>query len=109
MRENFLKKYDVVYSLGTNCAASDYLRRMGLRKEAGPFDWVAAGAPNLPFDFLIHGFENFLRQEDLVLMEDLSAANLRQVYRSFKSSYTFYHDFSKDKTLSEQFEEVFEK
>lgn len=39
--------YDAVYSLGTNCAASDYLRRMGLRKGAGPFDWIRAEHPRV--------------------------------------------------------------
>ncbi len=34
-------KYDIIYSLGSNCACALYLNKYALRTTSGPFDWVS--------------------------------------------------------------------
>lgn len=101
--------YDAVYSLGTNCAASDYLRRMGLRKGAGPFDWIRAEDPRCPFETILSDFNNFLQKEDLVLADFQDPQKIRCIYHNKRSRYTFFHDFSCELTLEEQFKQVSDK
>ena len=32
-----------VYSLGSTCRSTDYLKMAGLRLKSGPFDWIGNG------------------------------------------------------------------
>lgn len=36
-----MKKYDIIYSIGRDCACASYLQQNGLRLTSGPFDWLS--------------------------------------------------------------------
>lgn len=52
--------YDVIYSLGTNCACAEYLRKYNLRRYAGPFDWITSPNIHAPFEAITTHFKSFL-------------------------------------------------
>lgn len=35
-------KFDMIYSIGEDCACSLYMNKLKLRKVSGPFDWLTA-------------------------------------------------------------------
>lgn len=63
-----MKEYDVIASLGGDCAVSYQLRHRGLRMTSLPFDWTRMTSPKA-LEYLICGFQNDF--EDLCLKENL--------------------------------------
>lgn len=102
---NKSKTYDAVYSLGPNCACADYLRRMGLRAAAGPFDWLLADKPARGLEVLLGGFNGFMNPGDFVESSD-GNQTFRRFYRNTKTGYLFLHDFSWDGSFADQFQSV---
>lgn len=90
------KKYDFYMSLGENCLPARTLKEIGLRKFAGPFDWIAK-----------NGFEERVRQIELdfhgVLNYDDLEYDVTQrpdhhacLVRNLKTGFIYPHDFLDD-------------
>lgn len=59
------KCYDCVFSLGEACFIASSLKRAGLRRFSGPFDWVADAPFEKRMELLRLGFSDFFNKEDL--------------------------------------------
>jgi hypothetical protein len=54
-----LCKYDEIISLGSQCNPGLSLRKLNLKKETYPFDWVRSNS-KIIYDILVNGCENYL-------------------------------------------------
>ncbi len=91
-----MKKYDMIYSLGADCACATYLKMNNLRLYSGPFDWITHCKFSTRMNLILNNFEDFLNIEDLCPLEkDLSIQNDDNCdyYENTKNGIYFYHDF----------------
>ena len=84
--------YHAIFSLGNNCLPAIELREHGLRKFAGPIDWM--GTPVLPqiSRMLRNRFQGMLVYANLVLVNQAS----EELYNIRDLEYDLYlnHDFT---------------
>ena len=61
-------KYNVIISLGKDCACSLYLKQNGLRQESFPFDWLTQpeNRQNLGkrYELIFNDFKDFMNKEN---------------------------------------------
>ena len=48
-------KYDIVYSIGHDCACSMYLKKHNLRVVSGPLDWLTSVPAHMRFNLILNG------------------------------------------------------
>lgn len=67
MRKFFTRreKYDYIFSLGDGCFGANALQLAGLRRFAGPFDWLCGLDLNKCVELLLNNFNNFVPNGDL--------------------------------------------
>ena len=76
------KEYDLICSLGGNCAAAHNLRIRNLRTVAYPFDWTYFKSDSAVYklaDNFVDGFKNFLKTFSYFLFSKTSSIALRKV------------------------------
>ncbi|RAR45605.1 DUF1796 family putative cysteine peptidase [Paenibacillus sp. MDMC362] len=82
--------YHAIFSLGNNCLPAIELREHGLRKFAGPIDWM--GTPVLPqiSRMLRNRFEGMLVYSNLLMVDQVN-----ELYNIWDQQYDLYlnHDF----------------
>ena len=105
----FDKKFDLIVSLGEDCACSSYLRRFNLQDYTYPFDWLTRASFTTRIDLLCNNFEKFLVKENIVRLG--FPYNTRQntdeeEYEDTFLKFNFYHDFNKKLTFEENFQQV---
>ena len=106
------KKYDLVYSIGHDCACSMYLNKHNLRYVSGPLDWLTNVPPAQRFELLLNNFDGFMNIDDFEFIEkDPNIFNDENCdyYRNKRTGFHFYHDFAAGIPLSETFNDVAEK
>ncbi|MBO4707920.1 MAG: hypothetical protein J5594_05145 [Elusimicrobiaceae bacterium] len=102
------KQYDVIFSLGVNCACAQYLRDYRLRVKSGPLDWVISEDLYAPFKTLLDEFKVFTDFSYLSIQKsEENSSNL--TYLHTKNKYSLSHDFFKNTSFEEQTEEVKKK
>ena len=104
-----IKKYDIIYSLGSNCSCAIYMQKAKLRSCAGPFDWLGNINFSQKMDLILNDFIDFLNPEDLRFMPDNVDNTNHDHYENIKNGLYFFHDFSKNVPLSEDILKVKEK
>ncbi len=107
-----MKKYDLIYSLGADCACATYLKINNLRLYSGPFDWLTHCKFSTRMKLILNNFEEFLNIEDLRPLEkDLSIHNDNNCdyYENIKNGIWFYHDFPCGVPLKQSYSVVKEK
>lgn len=103
MKEDSLNNYVNFISLGFFCGVAQDLEAMGLRATSSPFDWT------------ISNFKEVIRAMDNEFDSFMCYENLKQntIHKNYYWDETydiqFFHDFSKYKSLEEQYIEVREK
>ena len=105
----FDKKFDLVVSLGEDCACTSYLRRFNLQDFSFPFDWLTKASFETRINLLIDNFDNFLNKENLVLMqkpENTKVDNKHDYYKDTALDFYFYHDFKSNTDFEKEFTEV---
>lgn len=103
------KKYDIIYSIGADCACSMYMLRHHLRTVSGPFDWLTQSSFQTRMELILSEFEDFINLEDLkFLSKDPTMFNdeLCDYYENTKNGFYYYHDFPKDIPLETSYPEV---
>ena len=67
MRKFFTRreKYDYIFSLGDGCFGANALQLAGLRRFAGPFDWLCGLDLNKCVELLLNNFNNFAPNTNL--------------------------------------------
>ena len=90
-----VKKYDVVFSLGSACLCSQMLRKKSLQFCSYPFDWIAGGDFASRIDLLVSGFKDFFNKEDLSFTGESNgmAEHPCEVCLNKKTEMIFPHDF----------------
>ena len=114
---NFNNYYDLVYSLGRDCACAMYMSKYGLRTYSGPFDWLTMPlSMNDEFqrriECILTDFKYFWNQEDFkFLPKDPSVFNDEHCdyYENVKTGFYFYHDFPTGIPMEESLPKVKEK
>ena len=113
MKMDFFKnKFDLILSIGENCACTSYLRRCYLQSFSYPFDWLTHASFATRFDLIVNDFENFLNFDDLCLTGKHVAENADKAHDYYANKYTdFYHwhDFPADIPLENSYDAVYEK
>ena len=97
------EKYDNYISLGYFCEVAQDLEKLGLRNQSSPFDWGISCFPGV-IDAIDKEFYDFMAYDHLS-----QNVNIRERYREDNYHFCFFHDFSKYKTLDEQYIMVKEK
>lgn len=108
----FNKKFDLVVSLGEDCACTSYLRRYNLQDYSYPFDWLANATFNMRIELLVTDFKDFLKKENMIQLQKPNeglADRKHSSYRDNVSGFNFYHDFKLNVSLEEDFNNVKEK
>ncbi len=101
--------YDIIYSIGRDCAAASYLNKHLLRKTSGPLDWNAIPSFAGRVDFITSHFENFLNEEDLVPFEKIEGSpndKACDAYENKRTGFYFPHDFPAGVPLKEALPDV---
>ena len=103
----FDKKFDLIFSLGKDCACTSYLRRFHLQDYSYPFDWLTKADFFTRVDLLINDFKGFLEKENLTQLDKStfkgSVDELNDYYWDTKTDFYFYHDFDAKIPFDESF------
>lgn len=105
-------KYDIVYSIGHDCACSMYLRKHNLRVVSGPLDWLTSVPAHNRFDLLLNDFEGFMNQDDFQFVEknpNIVNDDKCDYYKNTRTGLYFYHDFPVNVPLDQSFPDVKKK
>ena len=119
MPDKEIKKYDLIFSLGGNCAAAHNLRFRNLRRYSLPFDWTfitdEKALYNLAEGFM-NGFREFMLYDNL---QELSEDEEKQVihpdsfhYKDVKTGFYYVNHFHNDIRTTDEYDnvkKVFEK
>lgn len=106
------KKFDIIYSIGRDCACSDYLFHNKLRLCSGPLDWLTNASVEQRFEMLLNDFKDFLNSKDFqFLPKDPNVFNDEKCdyYENIKTGFYFYHDFPIGIPFEKTFPEVQKK
>lgn len=106
------KKYDIVYSIGRDCACATYLIQSGLRLASGPFDWLTNASFEDRFVLMLNDFQYFLDKEYMKQMlkpTQISVDKNNDYYENTKTNLYFWHDFPADKTFDDVYSDVKQK
>ncbi len=112
MIEEKKKPYDIIYSLGTDCACASYLAANNLRSTAGPFDWLTNASLDTRLNLILDDFNNFMIFEDIIsLPKDPDVLNDRNhdYYQNVRNGFYYYHDFPANIDIKDSFNSVKEK
>lgn len=105
-------KYDIIYSIGHDCACSMYLQRHNLRICSGPLDWITGIPAPARFDLLINEFPDFLNLGDMEFIQknpNIFNDDRCDYYKNKRTGFLFYHDFPIGIPISESIPNVAEK
>lgn len=103
-----IKKYDIIYSIGSDCACAKYLRILGLRKASGPFDWVKSAPFESRIELILNKFAGFFEKEDLAFFppENVDEPGKTHNCQNLKTGFCFIHDFPYSQSLDESYPDV---
>mgnify|MGYP002518438945 CR=1 FL=1 len=102
----FNKKFDLIFSLGEDCACTSYLRRFHLQEYSYPFDWLTNADFFTRIDLLINDFKGFLEKENLTIIAYSYQKAINKHtddYKDTKTDFYFYHDFDTKMPFDESF------
>lgn len=106
----FDKKFDLIFSLGEDCACSSYLRRFNLQEYSYPFDWLTRANFFVRIDLLLNEFQGFLNKENLVKLDKSTFKGQKDEKNDYywckKTDFNFYHDFDNKIPFDESFKLV---
>ncbi len=106
------EKFDIVYSLGQDCACAQYLIKFGLRICAGPFDWLTGSDFETRMNLILNDFDEFFEKEDiklLALSKDKTMNYRTDDYHNSRIGFDYYHDFRAGIPFDEEFLNVKKK
>lgn len=96
------KKFDIIYSIGSNCGCANLLNDMGRRISSGPFDWVVGSDFEKRIELIMNNFDDMLIKENLVKYE-IKEIRHDDIYFDTKTGLKHPHDFDKNKTFDEAY------
>lgn len=112
MKKFFNHKFNLVISIGEDCACTSYLRRCNLQNCSYPFDWLTKANFMTRIDLIVNDFQRFLEMEDLVSIEkkrDTYNGRRFDLYENTYNKFHFYHDFPIGVPLEKSFDDINKK
>ena len=106
------KKYDIVYSIGHDCACSMYLKKHNLRVVSGPLDWLTSVPAHQRFDLILNDFAGFMNMDDFQFVDkdpNITNDDKCDYYKNTRTGLYFYHDFAAGVPITKTFPDVAEK
>ena len=91
-----MKKYNIIYSLGRDCACAMYMKKAQIRQCSGPLDWLTSGNFSDRMDLLLSDFKDFMNPNyfcPLKKNENMFNDDACDYYENFKVKTYFFHDF----------------
>ena len=55
-----MKKFDIIMSIGADCACAMYMKKHVMRTFSSPFDWLTHADFETRMDLIFNDFEKFL-------------------------------------------------
>lgn len=104
-----VKKYDIIYLLGSNCACALYLNKNNLRNTSGPLDWVVGLDFKQKIDLILNDFKEYCNLEDLEIITSKNECNPHISCKNKKNGCYFFHDFPMNVPLETSYHQVAEK
>lgn len=102
----FDKKFDLIVSMGEDCACALFLIKTDLRDASYPMDWLCNATFERRVDLICNHFQEFLQQKNMKWFPETSKG-LRDLknenYEDTATGFYFYHDF----TSGIPFEEIY--
>jgi hypothetical protein len=109
------RAYDLIISLGGNCAAAHNLHFRNMRPFSLPFDWLYID-DDKPLKYLAEGFKNnfkdFCLKENLVHFDKISGNpehSGKMKYKDVFTGYNFVNHFEKPIENKEEYNKVYDK
>ena len=102
------KKFDLIFSLGEACSCSYILRKLYLQTASYPFDWIFGSTFINRCQILSDEFKDFIKKEDLILMDGISNTNCN-IYYNKLNNLGFNHDFYLNQPFDDAYFQVHEK
>ena len=103
------KKFDLICSIGEDCACSMYLRKFNLQNGSYPFDWLTKSNFDTRINLIINDFKDFCNKEDFEKLEKPKNAIVDLKCDYYENKYTdfyFYHDFDANLDFDDVYEIV---
>lgn len=107
-----MKVYDIIYSIGRDCACASYMKRALLRATSGPFDWITGVGFSKRIDIIRDNFRDFLEKDFLKFQEKKPGKpddKACDYYYNQKTGFHFPHDFPTGIPLDTSLPDVQEK
>lgn len=102
--------FDLIVSLGKDCACSWYLRKFNLQIESYPLDWLTHATFDCRVKMLVNNFESFLQKSNIKLLEksplEPSHDDGHDYYEDTLTGFYFYHDFPAFEDFDKSFDTV---
>ena len=99
----FDTKFNLIVSIGGNCACAMYLNELGIRMRSYPFDWLSWASFGQRIDTLCGRFAGFLEKQNVAWYGPGTGDNANDVYLDGVTGYRFVHDFPKGMTYDEAY------
>lgn len=105
-------KFDLVISIGEDCACAMFLNKTHLRTASYPMDWLCHATFEQRINLICNNFDHFLEKSNMKWfpkpsrgLRDLENEN----YEDTATGFYFYHDFPSNMRFEESFPTVKEK
>ena len=108
----FDTKFDLVISIGEDCACSSYLRRCKLQDFSYPFDWLTKASFITRMELILNDFSDFLKKENLYSLDKSKYNQIDEkcdYWADKKYDFYFYHDFPAGEPFEQSYPAVKEK
>ncbi|MGN0017442.1 MAG: DUF1796 family putative cysteine peptidase [Candidatus Gastranaerophilaceae bacterium] len=108
----FKNKYDLILSIGEDCACSSYLRRCSLQNYSFPFDWLTKAPFENRIKLLLNNFDGFMDKKNLRKIPKNTSGPVDtkcDYYEDSLNDIYFYHDFRVSHDFDEEYQIVKEK
>ena len=106
------KKYNIIYSIGQDCACGLYMKKARIRCCSGPFDWLTNTSFENRINIILNDFEDFFNKEDFRIMQkptNFPDDKGNEYYENTRTGLYFWHDFPTNIDFETIFPSVKEK
>ena len=106
------ERFDIIYSLGLDCACAKYLIKFGLRSCSGPFDWLSGANFSTRMNLILNDFSGFFEKDEIKLLtpsKDKTMNFRTDDYHNIAKGFAYYHDFRSGIPFDEEYLNVKQK
>ncbi|WP_455145232.1 DUF1796 family putative cysteine peptidase [Brachyspira pilosicoli] len=106
--DNNVYEYDFIFSIGDNCCCAEMLKKLNIRKYAGPLDWVDQNSNIISrLEIIYNKFDRFIDKDDMDFIAIDGSGKFR--YINNYNLLCFPHEFNSDSFSDYEYLEVSKK